>query len=75
MQTFIQLTINLESRFDHPDFEVYKQSERLLLKAANGDNYSEDLEAVLRFYNTDIDKDKLMTQLEILKEEFKKVKR
>ena len=62
----------MESRFDQLNFERCKHSERLLLKAANGENYTENLEAVIHFYNTGIDKHKTVTQLEMLKELFKK---
>ena len=63
-------TLNFESRFDQPNFEIYatwrttscvrkEEEEGLLLKAANGQNYSEDIEAVIQFYNTDIEKHNL----------------
>ena len=55
IQTFIQLTLNSELRFYQPYFERCKQTERLLLKSSNGENYSENHEAVNPFYNTDID--------------------
>ena len=39
---------------------------------AIGENYTENLEVVINFYNTYIDKHKTVTQLDMFKEEFKK---
>ena len=47
VQTIVQLTINLRERFGQPDFATYKQSEDLLLKAANGHPHTHKLESVI----------------------------
>ena len=71
VQTFVELTVNLRDRFDQPDFGTYKQSEDLLLKAANGHSHTDELESVLSVYGDDIDRQKLVAQLAILQSEFK----
>ena len=71
VQTIVQLTINLRERFDQPDFAIYKQSEDLLLKAANGHPHTHELESVISVYGDDIDRQKLVAQLALIKSEFK----
>ena len=71
VQTIVQLTINLRERFDQPDFAIYKQSRDLLLKAANGHPHTHELESVISVYGDDIDRQKLVAQLALIKSEFK----
>ena len=47
IQTFIELTLNLKSRFDQSDIERCKHTERLFFKAAKDENYSENHETVI----------------------------
>ena len=54
----------LEERFAQEGFETYKQLENLILKAARGQDYSQELEFVTDFYGTDFSKDSLKSQLE-----------
>ena len=69
------ITFLSEYRFDQTSFERYKQSERLLLKTANGENYSEDLELYLTLFSHSClqhrHEHKIVTQLEMPKDEYK----
>ena len=54
---------SIKDRFDQPGFKVYKNLEELLVKAANKQDYSTELQEVLALYGDDLDKSELMTQL------------
>jgi hypothetical protein len=53
----------IESRFEQPGFCVYNNLESLLLKSANGEDFSEELKAVTKFYGDDFDPHVLELQL------------
>ena len=50
-------------RFDQPGYSTYQNLEELLLKAANGKDYSTNLQAVTEFYGDDFNVSELTTQL------------
>ena len=50
--------------FDQSGYDIYSNLEELLLKAANGENYSRELDEVAEFYGNDFDKSELITQLQ-----------
>jgi hypothetical protein len=55
----------LKGRFQQADFSMYANCEQLLLKAAKGETYEEELEKVLGFYGSDFSRTSLQTQLQI----------
>lgn len=57
---------SIQERFDQPGYVVYSNLEELLLKAANGKDYSSELDYVTEFYGSDFDKIELSTPLQIL---------
>lgn len=57
---------SIQERFDQPGYIVCSNLEELLLKAANGKDYSSELDYVTEFYGSDFDKSELSTQLQIL---------
>ena len=44
----------IKARFNQEDFKHYSTLQQLILKAANGEIYEEEFEAVTKFYKTDI---------------------
>ena len=60
------ITQAIESRFDQPGYRTYRCLEDLVLKAANKEDYSEELKAVTSVYGSDIDAPTLQTQLQVL---------
>lgn len=46
---------SIKDRFQQPGYQVYCRLESLLLKAANKEDYQEDLEFVCHFYGSDLD--------------------
>ena len=61
---------NIKNRFQHRGYEMVTNLENLLLKSANGEDSSEELEKVSAFYGSDIDKGLLEAQLLIFKSKF-----
>ncbi|XP_065195791.1 zinc finger MYM-type protein 1-like [Sycon ciliatum] len=57
----------IKERFDQPGYKVYSCLEGVVLKAANGDDYSAELARVEDMYATDINVPLLQTQLPLLK--------
>ena len=55
----------IQVRFDQPGYAIYCNLESLLLKAANQENYSVELQKVISFYGNDFDESELSTQLQI----------
>ncbi len=53
----------IKNRFDQPGYQLYKQSQDLVLKACSGDSYESELEYVHSFYKDDLCKEDLVTQL------------
>lgn len=69
MQYFETLDLaiaGIKNRFDQPGYAMYSNLETLLLKTANQEDYSTELEKVLSFYGDDFNKSLLETQLHIL---------
>ena len=61
------ITQAIESRFDQPGYRTYRCLEDLVLKAANKEDYSEELKSVTSVYGSDIiDAPTLQAQLQIL---------
>jgi len=62
----LDLAINcIQDRFNQPGYKLYQTLEELLVKAANKEDYSEQLHKVVAFYGSDFDKSELHTQLQI----------
>ena len=61
---------SIEDRFNQPGYKIYQSLEELLTKAANKEDYSKELEAVVSFYGDDFDNKELSTQLEIFSSTF-----
>ena len=61
---------SIKDRFDQPGFQVYKNLEELLVKAANKQDYSTELKEVLTLYGDDFDESELTTQLQIYSTNF-----
>ena len=62
----LDLVVNcVKDRFNQPGYQVYRHLEDVLLKCVHGDNsYREDIDFVSKFYNGDLEKSSLSTQLE-----------
>lgn len=56
---------SIQDCFDQPGFKVYKNLEELLVKAANKQDYSTELEEVVTLYDNDFDKSEHTAQLQI----------
>jgi hypothetical protein len=56
----------IQDRFDQPGYAIYCTLEAVLLKAANRQDYSKELQEVVSFYETDFHGGELVTQLQIL---------
>jgi len=56
----------IQPRFDQPGFRTYPMTESLLLKAVQGESYSEDLASVASFYADDFSPSTLQVQLQTL---------
>lgn len=55
----------ISTRFDQPGFKVYYNIQNLLLKAAQGVEYTFELDYVTKFYGSDFNAELLKTQLEV----------
>ena len=60
----------VKDRFDQPGYKTLKQLENLLLKAAQGEEYKDELGFVIDQYGDDFTTSSLTTQLEILTSAF-----
>ena len=56
----------IRQRFDQAGYQTYKRLETLLLSAADGKNYEEELNFVTKFYGSDFEKSTLDAQLQLL---------
>ena len=63
----------IRDRFGQEDYRIYVQLENLLLKAAKGDNFIKEYDAVMETYACDFDKNRFQVQLETLKEYCKEI--
>ena len=61
---------SIKYRFDQPGFQVYKNLEELLVRAANKQDYSTELKDVLALYGDDFNESDLTTQLQIFSTSF-----
>ena len=63
----MDLVINgIKSRFDQPVYRIYSKLEDLLVKAANKDDFEEELAFICDFYGEDFSKGQLRMQLGVL---------
>lgn len=69
-ETIDLITHAIDERFDQPGYGTYRNLEELLLKAANGDDYSAELKEVTTFCGSDLKVDELTTQLTIFTTKF-----
>jgi len=56
----------IKERFDQEDFKMYATCEQLLVKAANNENFEDELQNFTQFYGSDFDPSVLETQLNTL---------
>jgi len=56
----------INSRFDQPGYQTYKNLQELLLQAAHGQDYHKEFEYVVDFYGSDFESSQLDTQLQNL---------
>ena len=61
---------SIEDRFNRPGFLVYQKLEEVIIKAANKEDYTNELEEIVSFYGNDFDTDELSTQLDIFSSNF-----
>ena len=67
----LDLVINaIQDRFDQPGYKMCKNLQEILLKAANGHDYSTEIQTVTDFYGDDFDPVQLRTQLQLLTQRF-----
>ena len=66
---------SIKNRFQQPGYAVYRNLEDVLVKAANGDPYKEELKAVHDFYGDDFDLSSLSVQLQSLSSFFSRRER
>ena len=59
----------ITNRFDQPGYTIYSNLESILVKAANQDDYSTELEQIVSFYEN-LDKSLLQTQLQIFSSKY-----
>ena len=70
-----KLVINcVKARFHQPGYQLYRHSEGLLLNAANGESFEEDLHKVTDFCQDDFSPELLRSRLECLNTSFKRTK-
>lgn len=63
----------IKDRFDQQDFLTYVNLENLFIKAAKGDEFSQEITSVLKSYGKDFDKNRIQVQLETLPEYCKNI--
>ena len=56
----------ITTRFDQPGYQVYKNVQDLILNACKGSSVDQELEFVVNFYQDDLRKEQLQTQLMLL---------
>ena len=70
MEAIDAITGSIESRFNQKGYETYKHLEQLVLLAAEGKDFEEELNFVTEFYGSDFNKQSLETQLLTFKTTF-----
>ena len=55
----------LQDHFDQPGYAMYHNLESVLLKGANQENYTSELQEVIAFYGNNFNESELCTQLQI----------
>ena len=61
------ILLAIREQFDQPGYQTYQKLEELVFKACRGEDFREELDFVSNFYDTDVDKFQLQTQLPLLK--------
>ncbi len=62
--------VSIKDQFEQPGYAVYKNLEMLLLKVANGKEYTTELHEVLKLYGDNFNEIELTTQLEVFSAKF-----
>ena len=66
MRHLTSITSAIECQFHQPGYKVYSRLEDVLVKAANKENYEEDLEFICGFYREDLNQEQLKMQLDVM---------
>lgn len=61
------ITQAISDRFEQEDFQIYSNTEQLLLKCAKGEDYESELASVVEFYGNDFEERNLRCQLQTFK--------
>ena len=63
----IDLIVNfIQQRFDQPGYGIYRSLQDLLIKSAQGEDFSAEFDSVVQFYGSDFNSATLKAQLELL---------
>ena len=65
----------IKDHFNQPGYAVYSNLEKLLVKAATGQCFDDEFEAVMKVYGSDFDSSLLKTQLCIMESRLKSEKK
>ena len=60
------LMCGIRARFDQPGYKLYSKLEEVPMKAANKEDYEEELKFVTDFYGDDMDSEQLSLQLNVM---------
>ena len=72
----LDMMINcIKDRFQHKDYLIYVNCEQLLLKAARGKGFNEELDLVSQFYGVDFNRARLEVHLATFASNFSALKR
>ena len=64
------ITACITDRFDQPGYQMYRNVQDLVLKAAKGEDYQDQLDFVTHFYSSDFNPQRLNMQLQVLSTNF-----
>ena len=63
----IDLIVNfIQQRFDQPGYGIYRSLQDLLIKSAQGEDFSAEFDSIVQFYGSDFNSATLKAQLELL---------
>ena len=74
LEAFEKVTKGIKKRFNQNGYKTYQNLETLLLKAAVGEDYENELKFVTEFYDSDLNPDELRAQLKLFTNAFPKPK-